>query len=179
MQLEIWALGVLVSSYCCSTYRVADPFSSLCTFSSSSIGGPCVPSNSWLWASTSVFAKPRHSLTRDSYIRVLSAKFAAVCNGVSFGGWLWDGSPGMALILLLKFATFSCPCCSHVFAIDSLRMIPHHGFQLRKLPFCTVTSVCSTVTYTKQNKTKQTNKKKPFISSLYHSVPTPAGAKIS
>ena len=32
--------GVLISSYCCSTYRVADPFSSLGTFSSSSIGGP-------------------------------------------------------------------------------------------------------------------------------------------
>jgi hypothetical protein len=40
MQLEIQALGVLVSSYCCSTYRVADPFSSLGTFSSSSIGDP-------------------------------------------------------------------------------------------------------------------------------------------
>jgi hypothetical protein len=40
MQLETWALGVLVSSCCCSTYRVADPFSSLGTFSSSSIGGP-------------------------------------------------------------------------------------------------------------------------------------------
>jgi hypothetical protein len=32
--------GVLVSSYCCSTYRVAEPFSSLRTFSSSFIGGP-------------------------------------------------------------------------------------------------------------------------------------------
>ena len=40
IQLETRALGVLVSSYCCSTYRVADPFSSLDTFSSSSIGGP-------------------------------------------------------------------------------------------------------------------------------------------
>jgi hypothetical protein len=40
MQLEIGVLGVLISSYCCSTYRVADPFSSLGTFSSSSIGGP-------------------------------------------------------------------------------------------------------------------------------------------
>jgi hypothetical protein len=40
MQLETQALGVLVSSYCCSTYRVADLFSSLGTFSSSSIGGP-------------------------------------------------------------------------------------------------------------------------------------------
>jgi hypothetical protein len=34
--------GVLVSSYCCFTYRVADPFSSLGTFSSSSIGGPVI-----------------------------------------------------------------------------------------------------------------------------------------
>jgi hypothetical protein len=40
MQLETRALGLLVSSYCCSTYRVADPFSSLGTFSSSSIGDP-------------------------------------------------------------------------------------------------------------------------------------------
>jgi hypothetical protein len=34
--------GLLVSSYCCSTYRVADPPSSLGTFSSSSIGGPVI-----------------------------------------------------------------------------------------------------------------------------------------
>jgi hypothetical protein len=40
MQLETQALGVLVSSYCCSTYRVAGPFSSLGTFFGSSIGGP-------------------------------------------------------------------------------------------------------------------------------------------
>ena len=40
MQLETRALGVLVSSYCCSTYRVADLFSSLGAFSSFSIGGP-------------------------------------------------------------------------------------------------------------------------------------------
>jgi hypothetical protein len=38
MQLETGApVAVLVSSYCCSTYRVADPFSYLGTFSSSSI----------------------------------------------------------------------------------------------------------------------------------------------
>ena len=42
MQLETRAPGVLVSSYCHSTYRVADPFSSLGTFSSSSIGGPVI-----------------------------------------------------------------------------------------------------------------------------------------
>jgi hypothetical protein len=39
MQQETQALGVLVSSYCCSSYRVADHFSSLGTFSSSLIGG--------------------------------------------------------------------------------------------------------------------------------------------
>jgi hypothetical protein len=45
LQLETRALGVLVSSYCCSCYRVAEPFNSLDTFSRSSIGGRCVPSN--------------------------------------------------------------------------------------------------------------------------------------
>jgi hypothetical protein len=34
------ALDMLVSSYCCSSYRAVDPFSSLGAFSSSSIGGP-------------------------------------------------------------------------------------------------------------------------------------------
>jgi hypothetical protein len=42
LQLETRAPGVLVSSYCCSSYRVADPFSSLDIFSSSSIGGPVI-----------------------------------------------------------------------------------------------------------------------------------------
>jgi hypothetical protein len=40
MQLDTQALGVLVSSYCCSSCRTADPFSSLGTFSSSFIGDP-------------------------------------------------------------------------------------------------------------------------------------------
>jgi hypothetical protein len=40
MQLETQLSGELVSSYCCSSYRVADPFSSLGTFSSSFIRGP-------------------------------------------------------------------------------------------------------------------------------------------
>ena len=40
MQLETRTLEVLVSSYCGSTHWVAGPFSTLGTFSSSSIGGP-------------------------------------------------------------------------------------------------------------------------------------------
>jgi hypothetical protein len=39
MQLETGAQGLLVSSYCCSSYGVTDSFSSLGTFSSSSIEG--------------------------------------------------------------------------------------------------------------------------------------------
>jgi hypothetical protein len=44
MQLETQLWGLVVSSYCCSSYRVADPFSSLVTFSSSFIRtqGACV-----------------------------------------------------------------------------------------------------------------------------------------
>ena len=38
MQLETGAQGVLFSSYCCSSYRFTDPFSSLSTFSSAYIG---------------------------------------------------------------------------------------------------------------------------------------------
>jgi hypothetical protein len=39
MQLETQDLGVLVSAYCCSSYMVADTFTTLRTFSSSSIEG--------------------------------------------------------------------------------------------------------------------------------------------
>jgi hypothetical protein len=42
MQLETRAQRILVSSYSCSSYRVTDPFSSLGTFSRSSIGGPVI-----------------------------------------------------------------------------------------------------------------------------------------
>jgi hypothetical protein len=54
--------------------------------------GPSAASNRWLWASTSVFARHWHSLTRDSYIRVLSAKSCWHMQVSGFGGCLWDGS---------------------------------------------------------------------------------------
>ena len=40
MQLETQFWGVLVTSYCWSSYRVSDPFNSLVTFSTSFIMGP-------------------------------------------------------------------------------------------------------------------------------------------
>jgi hypothetical protein len=83
---------VLVSSYCCSTYRVADPFSSLGNFSSSSIGGPV----------THPIADCDHPLLCllgpgvVSQERAISGSFqqnlASVCNGVSIWklimGWI-------------------------------------------------------------------------------------------
>ena len=60
MQLETRPLGILVSSYCCSIYRVADPFSSLSTFSSSSTGFfSLIFSYLALWSSVvdSIFSK--------------------------------------------------------------------------------------------------------------------------
>jgi hypothetical protein len=80
MQLETRALGVLVSSYCCFSYRVADPFSSLGTFFSSSIWVPvfhpiddCEHPLLYL-AGTSIASQWLRSNIWDSYIRVLSAK---------------------------------------------------------------------------------------------------------
>jgi hypothetical protein len=83
---------VLVSSYCCSTYRVAVPFSSLGAFSSSSIGGPVIHS----------IADCEHPLLcllgpgLVSQERAISGSFqqnlASVCNGVSVWklimGWI-------------------------------------------------------------------------------------------
>ena len=92
MQLETWAPGVLVSSYCCSTYRVADPFSSLGTFSSSSIGSPVIQP----------IADCEHPLLCllgpgiISQVTAISGSFqqnhTGVCNGVSIWrlimGWI-------------------------------------------------------------------------------------------
>ena len=67
-------MGVLVSSYYCSTYRVADPFSSLGNYSSSSIGGPVIHSIADREHPRLCLLGPWHSLIRNSYIWVLSAK---------------------------------------------------------------------------------------------------------
>jgi hypothetical protein len=63
---ELW--WVLFGSYCCSSYGPAKPFSSLCPFSSSSIG-----SVKWLRASSSRFVRLWQIHSGDSYIRLLSA----------------------------------------------------------------------------------------------------------
>jgi hypothetical protein len=65
--------GILVSSYYCSSYGVANPFNSLGPFTSFLHWGPCAQSNGWLWASTSVLVRHCQSLSGDSYICLLSA----------------------------------------------------------------------------------------------------------
>jgi hypothetical protein len=85
MQLETRAPDILVSSYCCSTYRVAGPFCSLGTFSSSSIGGPvfhpiadyehpllCLPGTAITSQETAISGSFQQNL-------------AGVCNSV----WVW------------------------------------------------------------------------------------------
>jgi hypothetical protein len=91
---ETQALGVLISSYCCSTYRVADPFSSLGTFSSSSIGGPWVPSNRWLWASTSVFARHCIASQETAISGSFQQNLAGICNSVCFWWLIMGWIPG-------------------------------------------------------------------------------------
>jgi hypothetical protein len=94
MQLETLALGVLVSSYCCSTYRVADPFSSLGTFSSSPIGGPvfhsitdcehpllCLPVTGIASQETAISGSFQQNL-------------AGICNGVSIWRLIMRWIPG-------------------------------------------------------------------------------------
>ena len=92
MQLETGALGVVVSSYCCSTYRVADPFSSLGTFSSSSIGGPVVhPISNWEHPPLCLLG-PGIVSQETAISGSFQQNLASVCNGVSVWklimGWI-------------------------------------------------------------------------------------------
>jgi hypothetical protein len=100
MQLELQ--GVLVSSYCCSTYRVADPFSSLGTFSSSIIGGPVfhpiADCEHPLLCVLGPCIVSQETATSGSFQQNL----ASVCNGVSvwrlITGWI-PGYGGLFLVL--------------------------------------------------------------------------------
>ena len=59
--------------------------------------GPCNPSNSWLWASTSVFVRPRQSHKRKPYLGPFSKILLVYAMVSAFGSWLWEGSQGMAV----------------------------------------------------------------------------------
>jgi hypothetical protein len=93
MQLETRALGVLVSSYCCSTYRVSDPLSSLGTFSSSSIGGPVIHPIADCEHPLLYLPGTGIALYETAITGSLQQNLSGICNSVWVCGWLWDGSP--------------------------------------------------------------------------------------
>jgi hypothetical protein len=94
MQLETLALGVLVSSYCCSTYRVADPFSSLDTFSSSSIGGPVIHPIADCEHPLPCLLGPIIVSQETSISGAFQQNLASVCNGVSVWKLIMGWNPG-------------------------------------------------------------------------------------
>ena len=83
---------VLVSLYCCSTYRVEDPFSSLGTFSSSSIGGPVIHSIADCEHPLLCLLGPSIASQETAVSGFFQQNLASVCNGVSVWklnmGWI-------------------------------------------------------------------------------------------
>ena len=84
--------GILVSSYCCSTYRVAVPFSSLGAFSSSSIGGPVIHSIADCEHPLLCLLGPGIVSQETAISGSFQQNLASVCNGVSVWklimGWI-------------------------------------------------------------------------------------------
>jgi hypothetical protein len=89
---RVQSFGVLVSSYCCSTYRVADPFSSLGTFSSSSIGGPVIHPIADCDHPFLCLLGPGIDSQETAISGSFQQNLASVCNGVSVWklimGWI-------------------------------------------------------------------------------------------
>jgi hypothetical protein len=97
MQLETRAPGVLVSSYCCSTYRVADPFSSLGAFSSSSIGGPVFHPIADCQHPLLCLPGPGIASQETAISGSFQQNLAGVCNGVSIWRLIMGWIPGYGL----------------------------------------------------------------------------------
>jgi hypothetical protein len=77
--------GVLVSSYCCSTYRVADPFSSLGAFSISYIGGPVIHPIADCEHPLLCLPVSGIALYETAISGSLQQNLAGICNSV----WVW------------------------------------------------------------------------------------------
>jgi hypothetical protein len=134
MQLETRALGVLVNSYCCSTYQVADLFSSLGTFSSSSIGGPVFHPTGNCEHPLLCLPGPGTASQETAISGSFQQNLAGICYSVAFGGCFWDGSPGetvsgwpilssqLQTLSLKKYGTlheFACHPCAGAMLIFS------------------------------------------------------------
>ena len=93
-----WGEGVLLSSYCCSTYRVADPFSSLVTFSSSSIGGPVIHPIADCEHPLLCLLGPGIVSQETAISGSFQQNLASVCNGVSIWKLIMGWIPGYGSI---------------------------------------------------------------------------------
>ena len=103
MQLETGALGVLVSSYCCFSYRVADTFSSLGTFSSFLFGDPVfhtIDDHEHPLLCQCICQALAWPHQRELYQGPVSKNLLVYAVVSEFGGCLWDGSPGRAVSAL-------------------------------------------------------------------------------
>jgi hypothetical protein len=87
--------GVLVSSYCCSTYRVADPFNSLGTFSSSSIGGLMIHPIADCEHPLLTLLDPSIVSQETTISGSFQQNLASVCNGVSVWRLIMGWIPGV------------------------------------------------------------------------------------
>jgi hypothetical protein len=87
-------VGLLISSYCCSSNQAANTFSSLGNFSISFTGDPVLCLMNDYEHPLQALAEPfRRQLYQAPVSKLLLA--SAVVSG--FGGCLWDGSPGGAI----------------------------------------------------------------------------------
>jgi hypothetical protein len=85
MQLETQALEVLVNSYCCSTYRVADPFISLRALSTFSIGGPVFHLIDDCEHPLLYLLRPGIASFETAITGSLQQNLSGICNSV----WVW------------------------------------------------------------------------------------------
>jgi hypothetical protein len=91
---SLGALGVLASSYCCSFYEVANPFSSLGPFSSSFIQDP-MPSPMDVCEHPLLYCEAlAESIRRELYQAPASNHLLASTMVSRFSDCIWDGSPG-------------------------------------------------------------------------------------
>jgi hypothetical protein len=93
--------GVLVSSYCCSTYRVADPFSSLGTFSCFSIGGPVIHPTADCEHPLLCLLGPSIASQETAISGSFQQNLASVCNGVSVWRLIMGCIPGYGSLYMV------------------------------------------------------------------------------
>ena len=89
--------GVLVSSYCFSSYKVADPFSSLGDFSSSFTRGPVIHPKMTMSIHFCICQALAQPHKRQLHQCPVSKIFLAYATVSEIGGCIWDGTPGRAV----------------------------------------------------------------------------------